>query len=195
MPAWGIPISPGTDPPNSSKAKQGTAVIAEISHCQHKYTAWTIQPFRAGKAWTMDDSESPFFLLLQPPLFFNYSISLASSSSLQFLWHFSPWFLHHIDKDRAHPKVPCLISPSAMAWWDISGWVQPGWPFPCVWDQNKAGTPNSFGKLRVRLRWLHGPCLCWFSSFSLHMHRQETFPSKVDMYIFINIYKYIQYKI
>lgn len=56
MPAWGIPISPGTDPPNSSKAKQGMAVIVEIPHCQHKYTDWTIQPFTAGKSWTVDDS-------------------------------------------------------------------------------------------------------------------------------------------
>lgn len=82
MPAWGIPISPGTDPPNSSKAKQGTVVIAEISHCQHKYTAWTIQPFTAGKSQAVDVSQSAFCLLLQPPFFFNYSLSLASRNPL-----------------------------------------------------------------------------------------------------------------
>lgn len=67
MPAWGIPISPGTDPPNSSKAKQGMAVIVEITHCQHKYTDWATQPFTAGKSRTVDDSQSAFFYYYSHP--------------------------------------------------------------------------------------------------------------------------------
>lgn len=69
MPAWGIPISPGTDPPHSSKAKQSMAVIVGITHCQHKYTDWTIQPFTAGKSQTVDDSQSAFFFPTTATLF------------------------------------------------------------------------------------------------------------------------------
>lgn len=69
MPAWGIPISPGTDSPHSSKAKQSMAVIVEITHCQHKYTDWAIQPFTAGKSQTVDDSQSAFFFPTTATLF------------------------------------------------------------------------------------------------------------------------------
>lgn len=157
------------------------AVIAEISHCQHKYTAWTIQPFTAGKSRTVDDSQSAFCVLLQPPFSFNYSISLASSSSLQFVWHFSPWFLHHTDKGKAHPQVLCLISPSAtgLAIPSCMGPEQ-GWNTPFLWrTQSKAEVAS----------W----ALCWFFSFSLHVHSQETFPSHVNVFVNIFDIKYLKY--
>lgn len=184
MPAWGIPISPGTDPPNSSKAKQGTAVIAEISHCQHKYTAWTIQPFRAGKAWTMHDSQSALSFYYSHPFSLIIPSLWQAALPCSFCDTFLPDFFITLTRAGHMPKCPVWFLHLPRAGETSQAGLSQDWPFPCVWDQNKAATPNSFGKIRIRLTWFHGPCLCWFSSFSLQCTGNRHFlPRSICTYL------------
>lgn len=77
--------NPGTDPPSSSKAKQGMAVTAETTHCQHKYTHWTIQPLTAGKSRAVDVSQSAFFFYYSHPFSFIIPFFRSRTPSLQFV--------------------------------------------------------------------------------------------------------------